>query len=291
MKLINEEKTAVLMTFDKGPELWKHIDYVTYCNYEVSNYGRVRKKIDNTAYYYMKFRECDTSVGSYLYTKLCIGYQLYKDYANHQLVCRTFNGTPPNDGKRYEPNHEDGNKHNNHSSNLIWMTHSENTIHALKSGLRIDNLGVQVYDLFTDTSESFYSISEMSRVKNITRNEIKNLISRYSKVPYRDRYLFSFTKEKVSKVKRKHYFPVIAKDFVTGTIIFANSCNEMQYETGISAGTILLRVQQNKNTDNLLGGYVFKSNLDSVTFPNYDKELAIKSRKEYFENVKSKYSL
>ncbi|MEW6726901.1 MAG: HNH endonuclease [Bacillota bacterium] len=37
---------------------------------------------------------------------------------------------------RTEINHKDGNKSNNHYSNLEWVTRSENNLHAFKLGLR-----------------------------------------------------------------------------------------------------------------------------------------------------------
>ena len=46
----------------------------------------------------------------------------------HRVVYRWFHGKIP---KGYYINHKDGNKHNNHPSNLEAVTPSENTLHAI----------------------------------------------------------------------------------------------------------------------------------------------------------------
>ena len=55
----------------------------------------------------------------------------------HGLVSRAFLGPRP-DG--YQVNHKDGNKSNNHVSNLEYVTHSENMKHAFRNGLQ-SNVG------------------------------------------------------------------------------------------------------------------------------------------------------
>jgi hypothetical protein len=56
-----------------------------------------------------------------------------KTYAVHRLVAQAF--IPPVDGKTIV-NHIDGNKKNNNVENLEWVTHKENTAHAILNGLR-----------------------------------------------------------------------------------------------------------------------------------------------------------
>lgn len=51
----------------------------------------------------------------------------------HRIVLMTW-GTMPPEGKN-EVNHIDGNKLNNHVSNLEWNNRRENVIHAVKNGL------------------------------------------------------------------------------------------------------------------------------------------------------------
>lgn len=52
----------------------------------------------------------------------------------HILVCMAFHGMPPDN--KYQVNHIDGNKQNNQSINLEWVTPQQNMKHATDTGLR-----------------------------------------------------------------------------------------------------------------------------------------------------------
>ncbi len=54
-------------------------------------------------------------------------------YYVHRLVCQAFHPNPEN---KNEVNHKDGNRHNNHSTNLEWVTRAENAEHAVQTGLK-----------------------------------------------------------------------------------------------------------------------------------------------------------
>ena len=51
----------------------------------------------------------------------------------HRIVAKAY---IPNPNNLPQVNHKDGNKRNNHISNLEWCTSQQNNVHALENGLR-----------------------------------------------------------------------------------------------------------------------------------------------------------
>lgn len=101
-------------------EVWAKIE--GYPNYEVSSFGNVRRgerilKAGCSSHY------------------LCISLfreNKRKRFSVHRLVAKAF---IPNPDNKSQVNHIDGNKLNNHVSNLEWITHLENIHHAIRNGL------------------------------------------------------------------------------------------------------------------------------------------------------------
>ncbi len=82
-------------------------------------------------------------------------------YYVHRLVAEAF---IPNPKGKPEVNHIDGNRQNNHISNLEWVTSGENSLHASKTGLRVytnrltkDEFLDCLYDVIN--GESYQSLS------------------------------------------------------------------------------------------------------------------------------------
>ena len=109
-------------------EIWK--DIVGYEGlYKVSNFGRIKSfsRRGTTK----KILKPWINRQGYLIVDLCKNSKS-KHFPIHRLVATAFIQNPEN---KPEPNHEDGNKFNNHVSNLKWVTKSENIQHAMNSGL------------------------------------------------------------------------------------------------------------------------------------------------------------
>lgn len=121
-------------------EVWKTIE--GHPNYMVSNLGRVKsnktKFLPKNAYVDEKgYHILSNCIDSDDYYIVNIDGLIQKV---HRLVAQAF---IPNQKNKPLVNHIDGNKRNNHISNLEWCTNSENIKHAYKNGLIIPKYGDQ----------------------------------------------------------------------------------------------------------------------------------------------------
>lgn len=118
-------------------EIWKDIkDFEGL--YQVSNHGRVRSldrivKRSKGGDMKMKgkIKSAHVNTNGYPSTTLYKG-DFVKRKLVHSLVAAAFIGKRPS---KHDVNHIDGDKTNNHVSNLEYCTRSENMIHAFATGL------------------------------------------------------------------------------------------------------------------------------------------------------------
>ena len=127
------EKNALYVLLEKidykdlPGEEWR--DVVGYEGlYQVSNLGRVKSFHKNNA----KIITPKPDNHGYLRVVLCKDFKK-KNRMVHVLVAQAF---IPNPESKRQVNHIDGNKTNNHVSNLEWVTPAENIHHAFETGLR-----------------------------------------------------------------------------------------------------------------------------------------------------------
>jgi hypothetical protein len=94
----------------------------------------------------------------------------------HQLVIKAYG--PPRPSRSHEVNHIDGDKQNNHISNLEWVTRSENIKHAIKNGLiskKLDEEAVfEIRRLHSDGVKQ----TEIANMYEISHQNVSKIILR-----------------------------------------------------------------------------------------------------------------
>lgn len=97
-----------------------------YPNYTIYSDGRVYSKLRK------KYLKGHDRGRGYLQYRLYDNNGIQKAFNVHRLVAKHFIANPEN---KPTVNHINGNKKDNRVENLRWATHSEQTIHAMQTGL------------------------------------------------------------------------------------------------------------------------------------------------------------
>lgn len=110
---------------DLPDEVW--LPAPNYEDYQISNFGRI-KSFKNGM---QKILKPAIDGKGYLQAGLCKNGKI-KRFRVHRLVAQLFVSNPDN---KPQINHRDGNRLNNHISNLEWCTSAENIKHAVEHNL------------------------------------------------------------------------------------------------------------------------------------------------------------
>lgn len=90
----------------------------------------------------------------------------------HRLVMLAFSKEKPKE----QVNHIDGNKENNHISNLEWVSNEDNRRHAVETGLMDSiNYGIAQYDLEGNLLNVFHTAKEAIQKLGIKNGESGNI--------------------------------------------------------------------------------------------------------------------
>ena len=157
-------------------------------SYEISNYGRVKSFGNKSNHKIAIILKQSTVLGykTVTLTKESKG----KMFKVHRLVAEAF---MPNNENKPHINHKDGDKTNNHISNLEWCTPSENIIHAEKIGLRNHPSGKedkrsiqvkQIDDLTGEVVAVYGGLREMERETGFTRDNVSRVLDSPTKRAY-----------------------------------------------------------------------------------------------------------
>lgn len=163
--------------------------------YWVSNYGAVYSSITD------KVMKLKTTVFGYKTVALTDVWKNRKTIFVHRLVADAFLDNPEN---KPQVNHIDGNKINNHISNLQWATGEENIGHAFSNNLmRRDKFNKPVVISKTLLSEEirFQSIKEAAVFLKVTSSAITYAVKNGSVC---NGFLVSEIGSKIKKPHVKH---------------------------------------------------------------------------------------
>lgn len=118
-------------------EIWKSISGYEGL-YEVSNLGQVKAlaRTHRNGHRHPQKMMSQSITRGYPKVDLSDTEGKRRSIPVHRLVCAAFYSNP--EGKKCV-NHIDGDKQNNHVDNLEWATHSENELHAYRTGLKFSS--------------------------------------------------------------------------------------------------------------------------------------------------------
>ena len=100
-----------------------------------------------------------TNPNGYLKVGLANGDGTHKQYSVHHLVARHY---LPNPYEHKQVNHKDGDKTNNHVSNLEWCTAKENILHAFQTGLRPGYMSANDKEMYLYQALAGHSVPELA---------------------------------------------------------------------------------------------------------------------------------
>ncbi len=190
-------------------------------------------------------------------------YSLYwfgKTYFCHRLLAMAWLPWPDRPFDELQVNHKDGNKLNNNTDNLEWVTPSQNRIHSIEQGLS-PTVVVLRKDLRTGEILRFISINECGRQIGVSSATVISYIDNPGKIR-KVFYVFiregaewpDLTVDDIGKDMKG--LPTIVKLIKpTGEIYYGKTMAAAADLIGVRADTLYVWVRNNANTDKTYYGW------------------------------------
>ena len=143
--------------------------------YKISNTGRVFSCVDfngDKVSYFREIKPYSRGETPYLTVTLCHVNKIQRRIKVHRLVALHF--LPKIDNKPFV-NHIDGNRFNNHISNLEWCTQAENNQHAWDIGLRKFNSNT----LEKTLKKSWHNAKNTKNHASLNKETINEIVQLY----------------------------------------------------------------------------------------------------------------
>ena len=191
----------------------------------------------------------------------------------HRLVCLTWNGPPPSGDKKYEVNHKDGDKANNHANNLEWVTGSRNVQHCYDAGKHSVAKRIIATNVETGLVKVYRSGKQLADEHGFSHVHISSFLNKFETEPL-DGWVFEYEINDRITTYRHHASRQIAyKDYLTNKIFLHPSCRAASMHSKVNCGTIVSAVRYNRiNGPRLTGQYVFQDITSGMVWPEYTEE-------------------
>lgn len=179
----------------------------------------------------------------------------------HKIMAEVFlnNGIYFKSNTKQQVNHIDGNKLNNHYSNLEIISNTENVNKAHNMGLYRYDVSVKLKNLETNEIKIFRSLRELARYLNVSINYVKPRIVISSKYPLYGKYYLSIDVDNylnfISKIKNSK--KIYVYDHVSKKKHILTSYSQISLLFGLPYTTIGKKLNRNPKDPVYSGGYTF----------------------------------